>query len=170
MKKFVLSFAVALLCSVGAYAQKYAFIDTEYILKNIPQYESANQQLEQSSKKWQKEIEALNNEAQTLYKNYQAEMVFLTDEQKQEKEKEIVAKETEASELKRKYFGNDGELFKKKESLMKPIYEELYNGLKGIAESKGYAAIWDRATGMIMFVNPKIDISDDLLNNLGYAK
>lgn len=169
MKKLFLTLATALL-SLGVFAQKYAFVDTEYLMKNIPGYESATQQIEQSSKKWQKEIEALNAEAQTLYKNYQAEMVFLTDEQKREKEKEIVAKESEASELKRKYFGNDGELFKKKESLMKPIYEELYNALKAIAEAKGYSAIWDRATGMIMFVNPNIDISDDVLNRMGYAK
>lgn len=169
MRKLILTLAIALF-GIGVYAQKYAFVDTEYLLKKIPAYESATQQIEQSSKKWQKEVEALNAEAQTLYKNYQAEMVFLTDAQKQEKEKEIVAKETEASELKRKYFGNDGELFKKKESLMKPIYEELYNALKGIAESKGYSAIWDRATGMIMFVNPNIDISDDVLNKMGYAQ
>lgn len=169
MKRLFLTLAIGLLFT-GVYAQKYAFIDTEYLLKKIPAYESASQQIEQSSKKWQKEIEAINTEAQTLYKNYQAEMVFLTDAQKKEKEKEIVAKESEASELKRKYFGNEGELFKKKESLMKPIYEELYNALKGIAEAKGYAAIWDRATGMIMFVNPNIDISDDVLNKMGYAQ
>ncbi|MCQ2350948.1 MAG: OmpH family outer membrane protein [Paludibacteraceae bacterium] len=169
MKRIFFALAVAFL-SIGVYAQKYAFIDTEYLLKKIPDYESATQQLELSSKKWQKEIDALNSEAQTLYKNYQAEMVFLTDDQKKEKEKEIVAKENEASELKRKYFGSEGELFKKKESLMKPIYEDLYNALKGIAEAKGYSAIWDRATGMIMFVNPNIDISDDVLNRMGYAQ
>jgi len=169
MRKAVL-LLVATFLGIGVYAQKYAFVDTEYLLKKIPAYESATQQIDQSSKKWQKEIEALNAEAQALYKNYQAEMVFMTDEQKKAKEQEIVAKETEASELKRKYFGNDGELFKKKESLMKPIYEELYNALKGIAESKGYSAIWDRATGMIMFVNPNIDISDDVLSKMGYAQ
>lgn len=170
MKRIILALSIALLSTGGVFAQKYAFVDTEYLMKNIPAYESATQQIEQSSKKWQKEIEALNTEAQTLYKNYQAEIVFLTDEQKKAKEKEIVAKENEASELKRKYFGNDGELFKKKESLMKPIYDELYNALKGIAEAKGYSAIWDRATGMIMFVNPNIDVSDDVLNRMGYAK
>lgn len=170
MKRIILALSIALLSTGGVFAQKYAFVDTEYLMKNIPAYESATQQIEQSSKKWQKEIEALNTEAQTLYKNYQAEMVFLTDEQKKAKEKEIVAKENEARELKRKYFGNDGELFKKKESLMKPIYDELYNALKGIAEAKGYSAIWDRATGMIMFVNPNIDVSDDVLNRMGYAK
>ena len=97
-------------------------------------------------------------------------MVFLSDEQKLEREKAIVAKETEVSELKRKYFGADGELYKKKESLMKPVYDELYNALKSLSESKGYSAIWDRATGMILFVNPNVDISDAVLTKMGYAQ
>lgn len=170
MKRLALILTVAALSAAAMQAQKFAFVDTEYLMKNIPAYESASQQLEQSSKKWQKEVEDLEAEAETLYKNYQSEMVFLSDEQKVEKEKEIVAKETEASDLKRKYFGADGELYKKKQSLMKPIYDELYNALKSLSESKGYAAIWDRATGMILFVNPNIDISDDVLGKMGYAK
>lgn len=170
MRKIILTAALALLATAGAYAQKYAFVDTDYMLKNIPAYESASQQLEQISKKWQKEVEALDEEAETLYKNYQSEMVFLSDQQKQEREREIVAKETEASQLKRKYFGAEGELYKKKESLMKPIYDEMYNALKSLSENKGYMAIWDRATGMILFVNPQIDISDEVLTKMGYAK
>lgn len=170
MKKSALSIIIAAFAIVCAQAQKFAFVDTEYMLKNIPAYESASQQLEQSSKKWQKEIDALNEEAETLYKNYQSEMVFLSDEQKLEREKAIVAKETEVSELKRKYFGADGELYKKKESLMKPVYDELYNALKSLSESKGYSAIWDRATGMILFVNPNVDISDAVLTKMGYAQ
>lgn len=170
MKKLVLTIAIIACAVCTASAQKFAFIDSEYLLKNIPAYESATQQLEQTSKKWQKEVDKLNEEASQMYKDYQSHMVFLSDEQKQEKEKEIVAKETEAKELKRKYFGADGELYKKKESLMRPIYDEMYNALKALSESKGYDAIWDRATGMIMFVNPKIDISDDILNKMGYAK
>lgn len=170
MKRTFLTIAFGLLTVTAAFAQKFAFVDTEYLMKNIPAYESAAQQLEQSSKKWQKEIDALNEEAETLYKNYQSEMVFLSDEQKLEREKAIVAKETEVSELKRKYFGADGELYKKKESLMKPVYDELYNALKSLSESKGYSAIWDRATGMILFVNPNVDISDAVLTKMGYAQ
>ena len=170
MKRTFLTIAFGLLTVTAAIAQKFAFVDTEYLMKNIPAYESASQQLEQSSKKWQKEIDALNEEAETLYKNYQSEMVFLSDEQKLEREKAIVAKETEVSELKRKYFGADGELYKKKESLMKPVYDELYNALKSLSESKGYSAIWDRATGMILFVNPNVDISDAVLTKMGYAQ
>ena len=170
MKKFMLTLGIAALSSLAGYCQKYALVDLEYILKNIPAYESASQQLEQSSKKWQKEIDALNEEAQTLYKNYQAEMVFLSDDQKKEREKEIIAKETEAKELKRKYFGNDGELYKKRESLMRPIQEEIYNAVKDLSESKGYALVLDRASGTnIIFANPSIDISDDVLAKMGYA-
>lgn len=170
MKKLILSAIAAIFGVVCLQAQKFAFVDTDYLMKNIPAYESATQQLEQSSKKWQNEVDELNTAAQTMYKNYQSEMVFLSDEQKQEREAAILAKENEARDLKRKYFGAEGELYKKKESLMKPIYDELYNALKDLSEAKGFAAIWDRATGMILFVNPNIDVSDDVLNKMGYAK
>ena len=112
MKKILLLTIVALGTLTSAMAQNWALVDMEYILKNIPAYESATQQIEQSSKKWEKEISALNTEIQTLYKNYQSEMVLLSDEQKKERAQEIVDKETEVKELKRKYFGNDGELYK----------------------------------------------------------
>ena len=141
------------------------------ILKNIPAYESATQQIEQSSKKWEKEISALNTEIQKLYKNYQSEMVLLSDEQKKERAQEIVDKETEVKDLKRKYFGNDGELYKKRESLMKPIQEEIYNAIKDIAEAKKYMRVDDRASSAsILFANPAVDISDEVLAKLGYAK
>ena len=156
---------------ISATAQNWALVDMEYILKNIPAYESATQQIEQSSKKWEKEITALNTEVQTLYKNYQSEMVLLTDEQKKERTQEILEKETKVKDLKRKYFGNDGELYKKRESLMKPIQEEIYNAIKEIAEAKKYMRVDDRASSpSILFANPAVDISDDVLAKLGYAK
>ena len=142
----------------------------EYILKNIPAYERANEQLNQVSKKWQAEVDALTEEAQTLYKNYQSEAVFLSAEQKTKKEEEIVAKEKEAAELKKKYFGPQGELFKKRESLMAPIQDEIYNAVKDISESKGYSLILDRASDTgIIFASPKIDISNEILSKLGYS-
>ena len=109
-------------------AQKFALVDMEYILKNIPAYERANEQLNQVSKKWQAEVDALTTEAQTLYKNYQNEVVFLSQEQKKAKQDAIVAKEKEAADLKKKYFGPDGELFKKRTALMNPIQEEVTLG------------------------------------------
>ena len=126
MKKIFLVIVVAM-TAIAANAQKFALLDMEYILKNIPAYERANEQLNQVSKKWQAEVEAINTEAQTMYKNYQNEVAFLSNEQKKAKQDAIMKKEQEASELKRKYFGPEGELFKKRSSLMSPIQDEIYN-------------------------------------------
>lgn len=153
-----------------ASAQKFALVDMEYILKNIPAYERANEQLTQVAKKWQAEVDALNTEAQTIYKNYQNEVVFLSQEQKKERQEAIMNKEKEASELKRKYFGPEGELFKKRTSLMTPIQEEIYNAVKDIADLRGYSLILDRASDTsIIFGSPKIDISNEVLSKLGYS-
>lgn len=153
-----------------ASAQKFALVDMEYILKNIPAYERANEQLNQVSKKWQAEVEALQTEAQTLYKNYQNEVVFLSQEQKKARQDAIMEKEKEAADMKRKYFGADGELFKKRTSLMTPIQEEIYNAVKDIADMRGYQLILDRASDSgIIFGSPKIDISNEVLQKLGYA-
>lgn len=153
-----------------ASAQKFALVDMEYILKNIPAYERANEQLTQVAKKWQAEVDALNTEAQTMYKNYQNEVVFLSQEQKKERQEAIMNKEKEASELKRKYFGPEGELFKKRTSLMTPIQEEIYNAVKDIADLRGYSLILDRASDTsIIFGSPKIDISNEVLSKLDYS-
>ena len=151
-------------------AQKYALVDMEYILGHIPAYERANEQLNQVSKKWQAEVEALNTEASTMYKNYQNEMVFLSAEQKKDRQEAIMKKEKEASDLKRKYFGPDGELFKKRESHMSPIQEEIYTAVKEISELSGYSLVLDRASDSgIIFGSPKIDISNEVLQKLGYG-
>ena len=152
-------------------AQKFALIDMEYILKNIPAYEMTNEQLSQVSKKWQNEVEALQQEAQNMYKNYQSELVFLSAEMKTKREEEIVKKEQEAQDLKRKYFGPEGELYKKRESLMKPIQDEIYNAVKEISEDKEYQMVIDRASAMsLIFASPKIDISNEVLLKMGYSK
>ena len=167
MKKLFLILMV--MTGANAMAQKFALIDMEYILKNIPAYERANEQLNQVSKKWQAEVDALTTEAQTMYKNYQSEAVFLSTEQKTQREEAIVAKEKEAAELKRKYFGPEGELYKKRESLMTPIQDEIYNAVKDISDLKGYSLILDRASDSgIIYANPKIDISNEVLSKLGY--
>ena len=161
---------IALTTALTASAQKFALLDREYILKNIPAYERANEQLNQVSKKWQAEVEALNTEASTMYKNYQNEMVFLSEEQKKSRQEEIMEKEKSASDLKRKYFGPEGELFKKRESLMSPIQEEIYTAVKEIAELRGYSLVLDRASDTgIIFGSPKVDISNEVLKKLGYS-
>ena len=168
--KYVLPLYLFTLLPLNASAQKFALIDMEYILKNIPAYERANEQLTQVGKKWQAEVEALNTEAQTLYKNYQNEVVFLSQEQKKARQETIMQKEKEASDLKRKYFGPEGELFKKRTSLMTPIQEEIYNAVKDIADLRGYSLVLDRASDSgIIFGSPKIDISNEVLSKLGYS-
>ena len=167
MKKIFLVIVVAM-TAIAANAQKFALLDMEYILKNIPAYERANEQLNQVSKKWQAEVEAINTEAQTMYKNYQNEVAFLSNEQKKAKQDAIMKKEQEASELKRKYFGPEGELFKKRSSLMSPIQDEIYNVVRDIADLRGYQLVLDRASDSgIIFGSPKIDISDEVLSKLG---
>lgn len=170
MKKFIFICLIALTAALTANAQKYALLDMEYILKNIPAYERANEQLNQVSKKWQAEVEALNTEASTMYKNYQNEMVFLSQEQKKARQEAIMKKEKDASDLKRKYFGPEGELFKKRESLMSPIQEEIYTAVKEIAELRGYSLVLDRSSNTgVIYGSPKADISNEVLQKLGYA-
>jgi outer membrane protein len=167
MKRLFIMLMVALGVT-AAQAQKFALVDMEYILKNIPAYERANEQLNQVSKKWQAEVDALQTEAQTMYKNYQNEAVFLSEEQKTKQEEAIVAKEKEAAELKKKYFGPDGELFKKRESLMTPIQDEIYTAIQEIAMQKGYQVVKDRSSEpSLIYMSNKLDISDQVLNKLG---
>ena len=169
MKKLFVMLAMAL-GVMTAQAQKFALVDMEYILKNIPAYERANEQLNQVSRKWQAEVDVLTTEAQTLYKNYQNEAVFLSEEQKAKQEENIVAKEKEAAELKKKYFGPQGELFKKRTALISPIQEEVYTAVKDIAELRGYQLVLDRASDTgIIFGSPKVDISNEVLSKLGYS-
>lgn len=170
MKRLYAFAIVALLAVAGAQAQKYALIDMEYILKNIPAYERANEQMSQQSKRWQSEIDELVQSAEELYKKYQSESAFLSDEQRIEREEEILAKEKEASELKRLYFGPNGELFKKRESLMAPIQDEIYNAVKEVCEVKKYSMVIDRASAAsIIYATPKVDISNEVLAKLGYS-
>lgn len=169
MKK-LLFIAVMLVSAMGMSAQKFALVDMEYILKNIPAYERANEQLSQVAKKWQTEVDAIGTEVQTMYKNYQNESVFLSQEQKKARQEAILAKEKEASELKKKYFGPEGELYKKRTSLMTPIQEEIYNAVKDISDLRGYSLVLDRASDTgIIFASPKVDISNEVLTKLGYS-
>ena len=170
MKKALLTLIVALAAAFGANAQKFALVDMEYILKNIPSYEMANEQLSQLSQRWQREVEAINTESTNLYQKYLQDKVFLTEEQVKAREQEIVAKEKEATELRYKYFGPEGELYQKRQSLMKPIQDDVYNAVKKISEERGYQLILDRASSAdIIFASPRIDISNEVLAKLGYS-
>lgn len=171
MKKAIMILVVFCSLAVTGSAQKFALIDMEYILKSIPAYEMANEQLKQVSTRWQREIETKAKEAETLFNNYKSEQVYLSKEQQSKKEEEVVAKEKEVAELRRKYFGPEGELYKKRESLMQPIQDDIYNAVKKISEEKGYQMVIDRASdASIIFASPRIDISNEVLTKLGYSK
>jgi outer membrane protein len=171
MKRIFISLFAVMAFACSAVAQKYALVDMEYILSNIPDYERANEQLNQVSKRWQAEVEAIDDAAKALYKNYQNELIFLSEQQKNDREEAIITKEKEASELRRKYFGPEGELYKMRVSLIEPIQEEIYNAVKALAQQKGYQLVLDRASDNgIIFASPSIDISVDVLAKLGYNK
>jgi outer membrane protein len=155
--------------SGALFAQKFAYIDTDYILNNIPAYKSAQDQIDKLSDSWQKEVEGLYTEIDKMYKTYQSEKVLLTEEMKKKREEEIVNKEKEAKDLQKKYFGQDGSLFKKREELVKPIQDEVYKAVKEMAIEGGYSIIFDSSAGATMlYTDPKFDKSDAILQKLGY--
>jgi outer membrane protein len=148
--------------------QPIAYIDMQYILKNLPQYEQANEQLTMLSKRWQKEVDAAQQEARVLATNYQTEQIFLTENMRAQREQEIVKKEQEVLELKRKYFGHEGELYKKREALIKPIQDEVYNAIQEVANEKRIDVVKDRsADPALIYMSSKLDVSDQVLRKLG---
>ena len=170
MKKYLLIIALSFLAFAPLSAQKFsvAYVDMQYILRNLPQYETANEQLNMISKRWQRDIEQAENEAQVLATNYQTEQIFLSDEMKERREAEILAKEQEVLELKRKYFGQGGEWYKKREALLKPIQDEVYNAIQDIANEKRYDVVKDRSSEpSLIYMSSKLDISDQVLEKLG---
>lgn len=158
-----------ILFTSGSFAQKYALIDMEFILGKIPSYENGNRQLENVSKQWQAEIDKMATDVEAMYKKYQADLVFLAGEAKTARENEIVAKENEISTLRNKYFGPEGDLFKRRQAFMKPIQDDIYNAVKEIATANGYQLVIDRASATsVIFASPSIDISNQVLSRLGY--
>jgi outer membrane protein len=170
MKKVILALTLMLaLTGVEVKAQKFAYIDTKYILDNLPDYKTAQQTLDQISIAWQKEIEAKYAIIDKLYKDYQAEQIILTEEMRKKREQEIVEKEKEVKELQKSKFGYDGELFKKKQDLVKPIQDKIYNAVKKLATDQSLAVIFDKSSDLtILYSNPKYDKSDDILTAMGF--
>ena len=166
----VLILAIALMLSSAVSAQKYAYIDSDYILKNVPEYQDAQSQMDELSEKWQKEIEVKFVEIEALYKKYQADVVLLPADMKKKREDEIINFEKEVKQFQQEKFGQEGELFQKRQELIKPIQDKIYNALEEIAKAKNYSFVFDKANGAsIMYANPKFDISDDVLDELGYS-
>lgn len=169
MKKAGFIIGLFILASATALAQKYAFVDSEYIRKNIPAFNTAQEQLDKLSAQWEKEVSDGYAVVEQMYKSYQNEAPLLSQDMKTKREEEIINKEKEMKDLQNKYFGMEGELFKKREELVKPIQDEILKAIKDIAVEGSYAAIFDTsAGGNILFANPKYDISDEVLEKLGY--
>lgn len=170
MKKISVLAVIMILTSAIAVAQKYGFVDSEYIRKNIPAFTTAQEQLDKLSEQWEKEVADGYAVVEQMYKSYQNEAVLLSQEMKTKREEAIITKEKEMKDLQNKYFGMEGELFKKREELVKPIQDEILKAIKDIAVEGSYAVIFDTAAGgNILFANPKYDVSDQVLEKLGYT-
>jgi outer membrane protein len=167
MKKLLIVLLVVL-SAFQIQAQRYCVIDSKYILENLPEYKQAQTKLDEVSANWHKEIDAKLQEVDRMYKAYQAEQVMLSDEMKKRREDEIIKKEKEAKELQKKRFGFEGDLFKKRQELVKPVQDKVYNAVQKMAASKGYEIIFDKSADLSVFYNdPKLDKSDDILRELG---
>ena len=170
MKKILFAILVMFSVTTTSTAQKFAYVDTQYILENLPEYKSAQQQLDRISIQWQKEIEVKFGEIDKMYKDFQAESILLTDDMKKKREDEIIDREQAAKELQKQRFGKGGDLLKRRQDLVKPVQDKIYNAIKEIATAKNYAVVFDKSSDLTMlFTNPKYDISDQILENLGYT-
>lgn len=170
MKRTLLFIGLFFAFAMGSFAQKYALVDMEYILERIPEYEIVNQELEEVGKQWEQEVEQIQNEVKDMYKAFQANVGSLSASEKTNRENAIVAKENELQKLRNKYFGAEGEMFKRRESMIKPIEDSVYNAIKELSLQNGYKAVIDRASAASMiFASPDIDISNEVLAKLGYS-
>ncbi len=161
--------AFGLVFGISVYGQRFAIVDSEYILTKIPSYAQAQQQLDQFSAQWSGEVEALRSEISALRTAYEAEKVIMTEEKRQEKLAELDAKEQEARALQRKYFGPDGDVFKKRQELMRPIQDQVYNAVQDIARRRNLDVVFDKSSDLItLYVSDKVDISDEVIEKLGY--
>jgi len=168
MKKSFLLIACSLLLAGFVHAQKYAIIDTKYILDKMPDYKTAQTQLDNIAKGWQKEIDDMQGDLDKMYKNYDAEQVMLSDDLKKKREDQLFVKEKAVRDLQRQRFGFEGDLFKKRQELIQPIQNKVYNAVQKLAVQRGYDFILDKSEGItVIFADPKLEKSDDVLRELG---
>jgi outer membrane protein len=168
MKKFFLLAVCSLFLAAFSHAQKYAIIDTKYILDRMPEYKTAQNQLDDIAKTWQKEIDDMQSELDKMYKNYDAEQVMLSDELKKKREDQLFIKEKAVRDLQRQRFGFEGDLFKKRQELIQPVQNKVYNAVQKLAVQRGYDFILDKSEGItVIFADPKLEKSDDVLRELG---
>jgi outer membrane protein len=171
MKKLIVTILLAIACSTVTNAQKYCVIDSKYILDKVTDYKDAQNKLDKLSKAWQDDIDSRMAEVDRMYKAYQAERPMLSDDMRKKREDEIVSKEKAAKDLQKQHFGYEGDLFKKREEMIKPIQDRVYNAVQKMATNRGYDMIIDKAGGVTLFyADPKLDHSDDVLKILGINK
>ena len=167
MKNTVLTLCFLLLC-LFAQAQKYAVIDTRYILDRMPEYRAAQQSLDRMAAGWQVQIDSMQSSLDKMYRDFEAEQVMLTAELKKRREDQLFAKEKELRDLQRRRFGFEGDLFKKRQELVKPVQDKVYSAVQKIASARGYDFVLDKSEGItIIFADPKLDKSEDVLRELG---
>ena len=168
MKKIILSIGFAVLSSLALQAQKYAVIDTRYILDKMPDYKTAQKQLDDIAAGWQKDIDGQQAALDGMYKTFEAEQVMLSDDLKKKREEQLFNKEKTLRDLQRKRFGFEGDLFKKRQELIKPIQDKVYNAVQKMAVQRGYDFVLDKSEGItVIFADPKLDKSEDILKDLG---
>ncbi len=168
MKKSLLVILILVLGTLGVQAQRYGIVDTKYILERIPEYKEAQKKLDQFSQQWQKEIDDKQAALDKMYRDFEAEQVMLSDELKKKREDELFVREKEIRDLQRKRFGFEGDLFKKRQELVKPIQDRVYNAIQKIAVNRSYDFILDKSEGItVIFADPKLDRSEDVLKELG---
>ena len=168
MKKTILITALVLVTAMNLAAQKYAIIDTRYILDKMPEYAAAQKQLDQTAAEWQKDIDLKQTALDRMYKDYDAEQVMLSEDLKKKRQDQLFLKEKELRDLQRQRFGFEGDLFKKRQELVKPIQDKVYNAVQKIATQRTYDFVLDKSEGItIIFADPKLDKSEDVLRELG---
>jgi outer membrane protein len=171
MKKIILPLLLVLASVFAASAQKYCIIDSKYILEKVPEYKTAQDQLDAFSKNWQSEVDNKMKDVDRMYKSYQAERAMLNDDMRKKREDEIMSKEKAAKDLQKQYFGYEGDLFKKRQELVKPVQDKVYNAVTKMATARGYDLVLDKAGGVTMFyADPKLDRSDEVLKSMGINK
>ncbi|MEJ0104759.1 MAG: OmpH family outer membrane protein [Bacteroidota bacterium] len=168
MKKILLIACCMALFTSAINAQKYAIIDTKYILDRLPEYKQAQKQLDDIAAGWQKEIDSMQSQLDRMYKDYDAEQVMLSEELRKKREDQLFIKEKTLRDQQRKRFGFEGDLFKKRQELIKPVQDKVYNAVQKIATQRGYDFILDKSEGItVIFADPKLDKSEDILRELG---
>jgi len=168
MKKFFLLACCSLLATASLKAQRYAVIDTRYVLERMPEYKQAQRNLDDIAASWQREIDKMQSDLDRMYKDFEAEQVMLSEDLRKKREDQLFAKEKGLRELQRQRFGFEGDLFKKRQELIKPVQDKVYNAVQRLASQRGYDFILDKSEGItVIFADPKLEKSDDVLRELG---